>query len=465
MKTVVRSLPFVGLHKYHDLLYFDGPILSHFLDSHQRHVLFYWTGFDEGRLAHRWLVWRSELSWILDYLNRRISLLELLRKCGGEYYYLVYMDNELNHQHIDVCEFGEISFEYLPPPAVYYDLAIPERYVSGEMITNVVRTPTEYLTKVRESSVYFHLSPREHSHESSVRVADAGMFLRRIATSWSNFLSFDFFDSFKNRITDLKHMQKVVQEMHRRMDPRIYDLDYRSFMVGVGVDNIISIGDNDFFVWQKEVVGKYREEVLLIDYSSEEVLKDVRERVAPDRIKLVYSPLIDIMKSEEYSLEVKDVRTKRVVRYPKLDKQRAAVLLEQPAEPRSKETKLMQIVVEVPMNEEVTSIGKKQISDGLLFAQPIDDTVIPFEKLTAQGIQVVFKKPIHVAIHKHANYYEAEFEDLGISLTGLSKESIFHKLAESVVGLYLEAQGGKGQLNPKQERLLQLVAYANEANG
>jgi hypothetical protein len=51
--TALDKLPYKGLFKVSDLLYYEGPLLSHFRDSNDNHFFFYWV--DVNEVYNRWL--------------------------------------------------------------------------------------------------------------------------------------------------------------------------------------------------------------------------------------------------------------------------------------------------------------------------------------------------------------------------------------------------------------------------
>jgi len=70
MKTISGfniHFDFGKLTKVSDLIYFDGPLLSHYMSSKGENYLFYWVDVDET--YNRWMVVRTDIITIQQYLE------------------------------------------------------------------------------------------------------------------------------------------------------------------------------------------------------------------------------------------------------------------------------------------------------------------------------------------------------------------------------------------------------------
>ena len=69
MKTI-KGLPTIfnpkRLNKVSDLIYFDGPFLSHFVSERGDNYLYYWVDTDDE--YNRWLIIRTDIFTIQKYL-------------------------------------------------------------------------------------------------------------------------------------------------------------------------------------------------------------------------------------------------------------------------------------------------------------------------------------------------------------------------------------------------------------
>lgn len=88
------EFPLRNLRKITDLIYFDGPLLSHFKDENNDSYFFYWCDVDEN--YNRWLVFR--VGNVDNYLTGKISLRELIQTATD--IYSVDIDNDLQYYNV-----------------------------------------------------------------------------------------------------------------------------------------------------------------------------------------------------------------------------------------------------------------------------------------------------------------------------------------------------------------------------
>ena len=83
---------FSGFRKIADLVYLDGPFLSHYVSSKGDDYLFYWV--DKDNHDNRWLVLRVSLSSLQKYIGKELSLRELIDNPNDGYLYSVDVDKD-----------------------------------------------------------------------------------------------------------------------------------------------------------------------------------------------------------------------------------------------------------------------------------------------------------------------------------------------------------------------------------
>ncbi|MCP4984869.1 MAG: hypothetical protein GY928_02030 [Colwellia sp.] len=105
-----NSLP--KMIKIKDLIYFDGPLLSHFETIYNENFLFYWV--DANQDFNRWLIFRTSEELIDKYTEKKKSLLELITDENIGNFYKIDIDNDLNHNNLSIIEFKDIPESYLP---------------------------------------------------------------------------------------------------------------------------------------------------------------------------------------------------------------------------------------------------------------------------------------------------------------------------------------------------------------
>ena len=82
---------FSGFKKIADLIFFEGPLLSHYVSEKGDDYLFYWVDRDEA--DNRWLVLRVSLANLQKYIAKELTLLQLIESPNDGYLYTVDVDN------------------------------------------------------------------------------------------------------------------------------------------------------------------------------------------------------------------------------------------------------------------------------------------------------------------------------------------------------------------------------------
>lgn len=104
--------------KMGDFLYYEGPLLSHFIDKNNPtdHYFFRWADFDDD--CHRWLIFKSSEKDIVNFFNKTISLSQLITK--NSTILLVDLDDELNKKQILITTTSKLPETYLPSVNSFY---------------------------------------------------------------------------------------------------------------------------------------------------------------------------------------------------------------------------------------------------------------------------------------------------------------------------------------------------------
>ena len=109
---------FSELVKVRDLIYFDGPLLSHFQNRHGEDFLVYWVDCDQS--LNRWMVIRLDEASILRLVNRVVPIDFVIPKlCRDEF--VVFIDSTDNHtsRASTLVRIQDIPQEYLPSEGAY----------------------------------------------------------------------------------------------------------------------------------------------------------------------------------------------------------------------------------------------------------------------------------------------------------------------------------------------------------
>lgn len=141
MKTINGfniEFDFSKLTKVADLIYYDGPLLSHYMSSKGENYLFYWVDVDN--VYNRWVVIRTDIFSIQQYLEKKIALHSIITQPNDGFVYIVDIDDSIHYHNAKIVPIADLPEEYTPMENSYYtfevkddiDLAaISQKYSSG----------------------------------------------------------------------------------------------------------------------------------------------------------------------------------------------------------------------------------------------------------------------------------------------------------------------------------------------
>jgi len=120
----LKNLPVSGLSRVRDLIYFDGPLLTQYVNARGENFLYYWC--ERDRHSHRWMLIRVDEPTILRLLYRFIPL-DFVIPAGSQDDFVYF---------VDVTSGGRISDVWLTKVE-----SIPEDYtpVRGTFLQDVPR--------------------------------------------------------------------------------------------------------------------------------------------------------------------------------------------------------------------------------------------------------------------------------------------------------------------------------------
>lgn len=107
--------------KVSDLIYFDGPFLSHYVHKSGDNYLSYWVDCDDT--TQRWLVFRVGIVTLQRFVNRKQTLFELMRDLDDGFVYLIDVDNKGFSTKPLIVFYTNLPDDYLPDTDSYYDFS------------------------------------------------------------------------------------------------------------------------------------------------------------------------------------------------------------------------------------------------------------------------------------------------------------------------------------------------------
>ena len=122
-----------------DLIYFEGPLLSHYVSCKGDDYLSYWVDSDEA--DNRWLVLRVNLGNLQKYIGKELSLRQLIENPNDGYLYIVDVDDSLHYHDVKLVQPTALPEEYLPAADSYYEFEPIAAEDASELMTYELTIP------------------------------------------------------------------------------------------------------------------------------------------------------------------------------------------------------------------------------------------------------------------------------------------------------------------------------------
>lgn len=130
---------FSNFKKIADLIYFEGPLLSHYVSSKGDDYLFYWV--DSDSINNRWLVLRVSIANLQRYIAGDVSLRELIESPNDGYLYQVDVDDAVRYHDVLLVQPADLPNEYLPATDSYYAFEPIPSEEASELMTYELTIP------------------------------------------------------------------------------------------------------------------------------------------------------------------------------------------------------------------------------------------------------------------------------------------------------------------------------------
>jgi hypothetical protein len=123
--TQIKNLG-INLIRQGDLLYHEGPVLSHYVnaDNSNEHYIYKWT--DCNNSINRWMVFRVSLDELKFFFEGKRTLLELINQ--NPFVYFIDLNNNLEKENLVICTINQIPSDYLPSENSFFKEKQYEKY-------------------------------------------------------------------------------------------------------------------------------------------------------------------------------------------------------------------------------------------------------------------------------------------------------------------------------------------------
>lgn len=285
------------LTKVSDLIYFDGPFLSHYIHSSGDNYLSYWVDCDDN--MQRWLVFRIGITFLQKYVEKKMSLLDVFRQIDEGFVYLIDVDSKGQATQPLIVFLDKLPNDYFPDSDSFYDFSLErESDVESLSLANNSGLFEIHFTgaDVKYGNMPFDKYSKCLQKIEDLRLSCAGSFVKNIKAS----------DNYKRLKPNDKN--KVLNELHLNTNFQyIYSLA-GSVRVLLRPQNFqISLGQTSADDFAKELIRLFKAGFNVED------LRDYATEYGQDTL-VKFNELLESLKKCNVDLEVSWTNAKQKLR-------------------------------------------------------------------------------------------------------------------------------------------------------
>lgn len=433
---IIKEFPYETLKKVSDLVYYDGPILSHFKDESDNSYLYYWIEKDDT--VNRWLIFKVSDLCLYEYLTNQKSLKELITETTSEFHIIVDIDDNFNYHNITFIPISQLNSYYLPDNDSYYQLPIPDRY---ELFIKS-RESSDYAEILRKNAIYFKIEPVEIKYPDTYPINEITSFLNVFNISYQSFIEYRFINDLKDFFKSDDNLKKAINAIKKDLEPRIVYHGAASLIFGIASDYIMNnegLASNvrDF---KTKILSKYNDEVFDIDYESEESINKIINKVTPEYRYKIYQPIIKTINSRRIKLNLADKDHKIIRTYKSIPQKVQQALIPSQLEKRiikEDKKKLIELIIEVKGDRDLAQIPPKELKQGILFSQEVDEFPYNTKNIDSKEHILELREEMEFIIKYKDGNYLLKYEPLKIELINQSKNNLLKDLFKNIIDQFL----------------------------
>jgi hypothetical protein len=308
----IGFLPFKGLKKITDLIYYEGPVLSHFIDEFDKIILFYWIDYNSE--YNRWLVFQITEEQLYKYLLRGISLLNLFGKPVNDIFYTIEIADTLEYKNVVQIIKGNLPSVYIPESNSYFNFKIPAVY-------NKVKAYEESAVRelFKSQAVYLKAKPKSTLSHGLVSAVDGGNLLLAFGNSFNALVEVSVKNAFiERKIVSKKRIKNATDIFLKDFQQNIVISEAASFAIAITPNDFVQTKES--FLnreWKQSLFEKFKNEVIAIDIkTSSEIDAIINNYSREDGIADIYKPIIELYNNDNISINItdKNFKEQRVLR-------------------------------------------------------------------------------------------------------------------------------------------------------
>ncbi len=429
-----KDFPYKDLTKVSDLLFYEGPILSHFRDNDGNNYLFHWVDYDSQ--FNRWIVFKITEEQLYNYLRSVTNLRDVLMEQSREFVTVVDIDKNLSYKNISLIELKDLNKTYIPDANSYFTLQ-PEAVYSDFLSKFEVN---DYVYHLRQDAIYFVLKPSDLKFGHTLGIDEASSFLKNIKTSYLNYIDFDFLRAFKEKYFSVDQLGKIVKTLKEELNFRIVDLGFSSFKVGLGSDFLAKENmSKDITEWKNGILTKFKENVVEVDYNSDDVAAKIAQEYPEEVRERIFEPFIKVVNNENYGVSVSSFKNRKPRVLKRIKKSTEDIIVPPSIIEKTKDSQVktfLNVIIEHVKGEDFSKLSMKELQQGMLFSQEITEAPIKFEGIESQEYLFELKKPIETLLSINEGIYTLASDTLKLKLKGNTREQVITNFTVAFNGLY-----------------------------
>lgn len=452
------------LVKVEDLIYYDGPLLSHYCTDAGKHYLFSYVDGDDT--ANRWVVNEVTVAHLYDYLTNNRTLHDIFQQDYNTKILVVDTDGEGEFTQVSIVSCVDLAADYLPDEESYFELAMPPSYEDFFEKYKAQVGFAAYLAGLRARAVRFKLKPILETYGSTVSASDIGGFLQRFTKSYKSFFEVRFLDLARPYYALQEELVKALDLVLDAVEPRAVYANKGSFEIDLAVD-VLQTGtlQTELQIWQKQVLQEFKRDVFDFDFATASALPASLANAEPAQIRAVYLPMVQIANNRDYIVQARNSPAEpyTVLKPVTTQQQRDRLPSAPKVDELQVETELSNILVELVKGQDPTKISPAQLRRAMVAVSTGDHSTAFVAGLrSSEGEEITFTEPIEVALVRDGSFYEARFEPLALKAHGANAKAAldaFDRELQTLYARYLlnrndREQGQEGLRSEREGRIL-----------
>lgn len=400
----INKLPFEDLTPLQELLVFEGiPVLIHYVDSRNEDIISYLVDFDEK--GKRQLLAKIKKDELLSYLTGNKSLKKLFLEISSDFVFFVDTYTSSRKKSTTLIPKYLIPEKYLPIDDSFHEEGLNDFYLK-------YLEENYYYYRLKEDSFILSVKPSSGKHGTTVSAKDAAFVLTNATNSVEGYVSVRSFNALKDKFGNVDEIKRKVNATRKFLSPRISEVAFHSFEVWLALDTILLKESDKYATLISEgLIESYKQDVLDVDYTSEQDAKIITEKYTKDERKMIFEPIYKIVEKADFVVSIYDSRNtiKRNNNGLRSSKKFWNTLLPPPTaeelqEEIEKKNKIVTIVLNLKEGENITQLTKKDLQENLLFSRDAAETTFEISApIEYEEGKIILAKPLQFTLTIYEN--------------------------------------------------------------